>query len=145
MQIQKYFQVVFTWYRSEFHPGIWVHPGSILSINICLPDTNKNIILEWIIPERVHLGQVVAPNLNFCSRMKPSQTFLKYHVKEVQAHSGMELGMWIGWADQLTHIFWSANAFTTLSFQNENFYENVECEYVALEWNSFLYHISTTL
>ena len=29
----------------------------------------------------------------------------KYHVKEVRAHSGTELGTWIGWAAQLINIF----------------------------------------
>ena len=32
-----------------------------------------------------------------------SRTFHRYHVEKVRAHSGTELGTWIGWADQLTH------------------------------------------
>ena len=45
---------------------------------------------------------VVVSDQNFRSR-----TFHKYHVhvKEVRAHSDMKLGMWIGWAGQLTHVF----------------------------------------
>ena len=46
---------------------------------------------------------VVAPDRNFCSRTESALTFHKYRVKEVRVHSGMELGTWIGWADQLTH------------------------------------------
>ena len=38
-----------------------------------------------------------------CARSK--FLFHKYRVKEVRAHSGKELGTWISWADQLTHIF----------------------------------------
>ena len=44
---------------------------------------------------------------NFCSSMKSSQTFHRYHVKEVQAHSYMtyiELGRWMGLDDQLTLV-----------------------------------------
>ena len=48
---------------------------------------------------------VVAPNRNFRFGTKSSQTFHEYHVKEIRAHSGMELGTWIGWANQLTDTF----------------------------------------
>ena len=48
---------------------------------------------------------VAAPDRNFRSGTKSSQTLNKYHVKEVRAHSDTELGTWIGWADQPTHIF----------------------------------------
>ena len=37
--------------------------------------------------------------------MAISSTAHEYHVKEVRAHSGAQLRKWIGWADQLTHIF----------------------------------------
>ena len=43
------------------------------------------------------------PNQNFHFGTKSSLMLHKHHVKEVRAHSGMELGTWINWADQLTH------------------------------------------
>ena len=54
---------------------------------------------------RYEFISVVAPDRNFHSGMKSGRTFHKYHVKEVQAHPDMELGTWIGWADQLTRVF----------------------------------------
>ena len=44
-------------------------------------------------------------------------------MKELRAHSGTELGTWIGWANQLTHIFDPH----TLLFPNDKFYVNVKC------------------
>ena len=48
---------------------------------------------------------VVASDHIFRSGMKFWRTFHKYRVKEVRAHSGRELGTWIGWADQLIGSF----------------------------------------
>ena len=48
---------------------------------------------------------VVAPDRSVRPETKSGRTLHKYHVKEVRAHSGAELGAWIGWADQLTRIF----------------------------------------
>ena len=48
---------------------------------------------------------MVAPDQNFHSGSKSGRTFQKYHVKEVRAYSGTELGTWIDQADQLTHVF----------------------------------------
>ena len=64
---------------------------------------------------------VISPDRNFRSGAKSGRTFHKYRVKEACT----EFGTWINWADQLTH-FRSADVFTALSFQNENFYVNVE-------------------
>ena len=47
---------------------------------------------------------MVAPDRNFRSGAKCGRLLYKYHIKGLQAHSGMELGTLIGWADQLTHI-----------------------------------------
>ena len=46
---------------------------------------------------------MVQPVQLFRSETKSSRTLHKYHAKEVRAHSGAELGTWIGWVDQLTH------------------------------------------
>ena len=56
---------------------------------------------------------VVALDRNFRSGTKSGRTFHKYHVKEVRAHSGTELGTRIGWADQLTHTYIHTSAFFT--------------------------------
>ena len=48
---------------------------------------------------------VVASDRNFRSRTKSVCTFHLCHVKEVRVHSGTEISKWIGWADQLTHVF----------------------------------------
>ena len=45
---------------------------------------------------------VVTSDRNIRSGTKSGRT---YHFNEAQVHSGKELGKWIGWADQLTHIF----------------------------------------
>ena len=52
----------------------------------------KRVIAEWL-----HPGSRAGSN--------SSWTFHKYHVKEVRAHSGTELGKWLGLADQLTIVF----------------------------------------
>ena len=64
---------------------------------------------------------VVAPDRNFCSGTKSDRTFHQYQVKEVGAYSDTELRTWIGWVDQPNQC-----DLTALSFQNENFYVNVE-------------------
>ena len=48
---------------------------------------------------------VVASDRNFRSRTKSVCTFHQCHEKEVRVHSGTEISKWIGWADQLTHLF----------------------------------------
>ena len=81
-------------------------------------------MFAYVIPNEISFQNefilVVASDRNVCSRTKSSQTFHKYHIKEVRAHSGTGLDTWIGWADQLTYVC------TALSFQNENFYVNAE-------------------
>ena len=66
-------------------------------------------ICVYMIPTKISFQNefipVAAPDRSFRSGTKSSQTLNKYHVKEVRAHSSTELGLWIGWADQLTHIF----------------------------------------
>ena len=67
------------------------------------------------------------PNLNFHSVFK-----IWTNVPQVSYKGGLssfqyvELdNMWIGWANQVTH-FDLPMLFTALSFQNENFYINIE-------------------
>ena len=88
--------------RSSFIP-VRLHPGSILSIYICLHDTNQIVFRNESFQN--DFIPVVASDPNFRSRTKSVCTFHQCHVKEVRAHSGTEISKWIGWADQLTHVF----------------------------------------
>ena len=129
--------------RSSFIP-VRLHPGSILSIYICLHDINQNCIPERVIPERLH--PVVASDPNFRSRTKSVYTFHQCHVKEVQVHSGTEISKWIGWADQLTHVFDPSMLLQHFHSRMRTSLLNVkQTMRVVLEWNSFRYHVNTTL
>ena len=79
-----------------------------------IPVPHRVSIFVYIIPTKISFRNVsfqnefipvVAPDRNFCSRTKSVLTFHKYRVNEVRVHFGTELGKWIGWADQLTHVF----------------------------------------
>ena len=86
---------------------------------------------------------VFVPDRNFRFQSKCGLTFLQYHAKEVRTLSGRHMDWLRRSADS---CYRSADVFTALSFQNENFYVNVEWTMcVLLEWNSFRYHINTTL
>ena len=129
--------------RSSFIP-VRLHPGSILSIYICLHDTNQNCIQERVIPERLHPGSRIGSKFLFqneiCLHVPPMSCkggtgSFRYGNKQVD---------WLGWpADS---CFRSVDAFTAFSFQNENVHVNVkQTMRVVLEWNSFRYHVNTTL
>ena len=128
--------------RSSFIP-VRLHPGSILSIYICLLDTNQNCIPERVIPERLHPGSRIGSKFSF-------QNEICLHVPPVSCKGGtgsFRYGNkqvdWLGWpADS---CFRSVDAFTAFSFQNENVHVNVkQTMRVVLEWNSFRYHVNTT-
>ena len=128
--------------RSSFIP-VRLHPGSILSIYICLHDTNQNCITEWVIPERLHPDSRIGSKFSF-------QNEICLHVPPVSCKGGMgsfrygnKQVDWLGWpADS---CFRSVDAFAAFSFQNENVHVNVkQTMRVVLEWNSFRYHVNTT-
>ena len=129
--------------RSSFIP-VRLHPGSILSICICLHDSNQNCIPERVIPERLHSGSRIGSKFSF-------QNEICLHVPLVSCKGGtgsFRYGSkqvdWLGWpADS---CFRSVDAFTAFSFQNEKIHVNVkQTMRVVLEWNSFRYHVNTTL
>ena len=129
--------------RSSFIP-VRLHSGSILSIYICLHDTNQNCIPERVIPERLHPGSRIGSKFSF-------QNEICLHVPPVSCKGGtgsFRYGNkqvdWLGWPSD--SWFRSVDAFTAFSFQNENFHVNVDKSMrVVLEWNSFRYHVNTTL
>ena len=129
--------------RSSFIP-VRLHPSSILSIYICLHDTNQNCIPKRVIPERLDPGSRIGSKFSF-------QNEICLHVPPLSCKGGtgsFQYGNkqvdWLGWpADS---CFRSVDAFTAFSFQNENVHVNVkQTMRVVLEWNSFRYHVNTTL
>ena len=85
--------------RSSFIP-VRLHPGSMLSIYICLHDTNQTCVPERVIPERPHPGSRIDIGSKFSF-----QNEICLHVPPVSCKGGTEISKWIGWADQLTHVF----------------------------------------
>ena len=129
--------------RSSFIP-VRLHPGSILSIYICLHDTNQNCIPERVIPERLHPGSRIGSKFSF-------QNEICLHVPPVSCKGGtgsFRYGNkqvdWLSWpADS---CFRSVDTFTAFSFKNENIHVNEkQTMRGVLEWNSFRYHVNTTL
>ena len=66
--------------RSSFIP-VRLHPGSILSIYICLHATNQNCIPERVIPERLHPGSRIGSKFSF-------QNEICLHVPSVSCKGG---------------------------------------------------------
>ena len=159
----------FTWYHIEFHSGTtssryhteYQHSFTRYSIKFHSVTTSSRFHTEYLYSFtwyqlKFHSGTshsrapefilVVAPDRNFCSRTK-----ICPHVPQISCKGGTSsfryrimLVDWLGWS--FDSCFRSADAFTALSFQNENFYVNVKrtAIWVILEWNSFRYHENTT-